>query len=301
MKYFTTLLLLLLASSGYAQEVKLLDNDELEIKVNKEGKASLASSYGAEDELDISALTQRVDEITDTVNEHTDQIVELDKRIKDLEEKPNVAVSSAPSLSVPSLSTTLDPVGTVQSHTPQVTVQSSAKSALAASIQASLESAPIPILQTPVATASAWKPVAGSSRVVSVGKPVVTSVGEPVTTSVSYGKPTVTSVSYGPATTTSVQTSTPQVSWSAPVASPVVVAAPVAAPIRYVSAPTPVAAPVRTVYLQSSQPVCNGGRCPAPASSSRVSSRVSSSSGSNLGGLFGTGILSGNFLRRSGW
>jgi hypothetical protein len=151
--------MLLFCSTGFAQELE----PPAEQKTEEIGSLG----YGTSDsnELDQSALTQRVDELTEVVNTHTDQITELDKRLTALEkqEKPTLAATGL--LQRSSLSSKLNPVGKVRSWGAPVL---SSGGGSTGNLSRSLSSSNL------------------LSRVVSVSEPVVTSVR--------YGQPTVTSV-----------------------------------------------------------------------------------------------------------
>lgn len=180
---FAMSLMLLCCSIGFAQELE----PPAEQQTEKIG--SLKYSTSQSDELDVDALTQRVDDLTETVNTHTDQISELDKRLTKLEDfKNDQSLGMSESLkalrevnsgltSRSRLSSTLNPVGSVRSSTWGGNRNLSgggstgnARRTTSSNLFSSL-----------------------SSRVVSVSDPVVTSVryGEPVVTSVQVSEPTV--------------------------------------------------------------------------------------------------------------
>lgn len=166
---FAMSLVLLCCSIGFAQE--------LEPPKQVEEIGSLKYSTSQSDELDEDALTQRVDDLTETVNTHTEQIGELDKRLSKLERsstfEPDIALSSG-LRSKPSLRSTLNPVGTLRSSSWGGSVNLSGGGSTGNVRRSSLSSSLL-------------------SRVVSVSDPVVTSVryGEPIVTSVQVSEPTV--------------------------------------------------------------------------------------------------------------
>ena len=237
--------MLLYCSIGFTQEV------ELPAQQVTKTIDSLKYSTSGSNELDVEALTQRVDDLTDAVNTHTDQIAELDNRLTILEDADKPTLSMSGGLQSRScLSSTLNPVGTVRKSS----WGSNTGGGSTGNVSKNLTSSSLL-----------------SSRIVSVSDPVVTSVryGEPIVT------PTVRYEATPAVQPRPIIQQQPVIVRSAPVMAPLPAAPSPIERRQTVRMPVTRVTTQNVRYEAAPSSGCPGGACPVNR---------------NRGGFLGTGI-----------